>query len=576
MTLHLRAVSCLAMAVCTAALIFTPSTARAQQSTFPDVPANHWAYQAVQELADKGYVKGYSDGKFLGGRTMTRFEFATIIGRMVQTVSDLSAKFQAGQIPTTPTGTPVTEDDLNTIQALVDSFKEQLAAIQSSVAGATSPFQDQIDSLRQDVLDAKAMAQKAQETANNSYGAGPGRKYTISGYLQERFIDAAGGSKVNFPPGSPTSNSPYNGTYAAGGNNLSFVTRRARLRVAGAVTPNTNYALQVDVSGLTNNTPSGTSNSSNAAVTDKEAWVSYTFGNGDQAKNPTLTAGQFANPYGIALFQSQSAAYAAERPLAFNEGSAGIFANQDYDRGAELTYSPASAINLTAAAVNGTGSVSNDESRGVDQIYKIGAHTPVIKEGAASFSVLSGDVTYYDGHLPSSPVGVTYVGREKRLTDVDAQVQLPSGPFLLGEYESGRYEQRFFAGETATSATNPFGFGTADAPGNNIDGYYVQGGYTLGMSGAHAVTLFLSYDFLDRSSSGISAAEAKALSLAGGASGSSFDDENIGYGVLYNLDKAMRLRVYYTQPDKVAHANVATNPEPPRVGLTTVELQVKF
>ena len=62
--------------------------------------------------------------------------------------------------------------------------------------------------------------------------------------------------------------------------------------------------------------------------------------------------------------------------------------------------------------------------------------------------------------------------------------------------------------------------------------------------------------------------------VAGGASGSSFDDVNLGYGMTYNLDRAMRLRLYYVRPDKVAHA--AGAPEPPKVGLTTAELQIKY
>uniref|UniRef100_UPI0025E98775 YadA-like family protein n=1 Tax=uncultured Mitsuokella sp. TaxID=453120 RepID=UPI0025E98775 len=46
---------------------------------FPDVPANHWAYEAVTRLAGNNIVEGYEDGKFHGERTMTRYEMAEII-----------------------------------------------------------------------------------------------------------------------------------------------------------------------------------------------------------------------------------------------------------------------------------------------------------------------------------------------------------------------------------------------------------------------------------------------------------------------------------------------------------------
>ena len=46
---------------------------------FPDVPANHWAYEAVSRLAGNDIVQGYEDGKYHGERTMTRYEMAEII-----------------------------------------------------------------------------------------------------------------------------------------------------------------------------------------------------------------------------------------------------------------------------------------------------------------------------------------------------------------------------------------------------------------------------------------------------------------------------------------------------------------
>lgn len=46
---------------------------------FPDVPENHWAYEAVTRLAGNDIVQGYEDGKFHGERTMTRYEMAELI-----------------------------------------------------------------------------------------------------------------------------------------------------------------------------------------------------------------------------------------------------------------------------------------------------------------------------------------------------------------------------------------------------------------------------------------------------------------------------------------------------------------
>ena len=61
-----------------------------QTSMFPDVPANHWAYEAVNDMAKRGLVIGYEDGQFKGDRTMTRYEFAMIVERAIQKAKELN------------------------------------------------------------------------------------------------------------------------------------------------------------------------------------------------------------------------------------------------------------------------------------------------------------------------------------------------------------------------------------------------------------------------------------------------------------------------------------------------------
>lgn len=51
---------------------------------FPDVAANHWAYEAVSDLSRRGLVEGYPDGTFGGDRLLTRYEFAQIVYRVIQ------------------------------------------------------------------------------------------------------------------------------------------------------------------------------------------------------------------------------------------------------------------------------------------------------------------------------------------------------------------------------------------------------------------------------------------------------------------------------------------------------------
>lgn len=67
---------------------------------FSDVPAGHWAYDAVNKLASEGVVEGYPDGSYGGDRLMTRYEMAQIVAKAMAkgaNVDKLAAEF-AGEL----------------------------------------------------------------------------------------------------------------------------------------------------------------------------------------------------------------------------------------------------------------------------------------------------------------------------------------------------------------------------------------------------------------------------------------------------------------------------------------------
>lgn len=534
------------LGVCLAGAAFAPAAsaqetaAPAASAAFPDVPANHWAYEAVRRLSDQGYVRVYADGSYLGDRSLTRYEFATIVDRILQTLAQVRSATPDAAAP----AVHPTQDDLNTIQVLVDTFKTQLADIQSDVAKGQADItalRAEVGTLRKDVLDAKEAAGKAQATANSSYGSGAKRKFTISGYIQARYITPSKSNSKDFPAGTPADYNPVNGTYERGTAGSTFAVRRTRIKFAGEVTANTRYAIQID-------TGAGASN----AVTGKEAYIVYTLGDGSD-KNLSITAGQFQNPFGYDLPLSSSLVLSGERPLAFNEATltGGPFSGQDFDRGITLGYGHG-PVKYTAAFVNGTGtSGGTDTNRQVDRILRVAFKNP--KPG------LSGGVSYYDGALASKYASGPLTGfrqGDKQLLGVDAQLAFAHGAFLQSEYIGGKFDQRaYYASPDATALT------TAFIPGNKISGYYVQGGYTWGLDGRHPFTAGAMYDVFNRAASGP-------------ASSSSYDDVNLGYGVLYNLDPQTRLRFWYNSPSKVTH--LAGTASPDKLGLFTSELLVKF
>ena len=68
-------------AMTTALVVGAASTTFAAANPFSDVPAGHWAYDAVTQLAADGIVEGYGDGTYLGNRNITRYEMAQMIAK---------------------------------------------------------------------------------------------------------------------------------------------------------------------------------------------------------------------------------------------------------------------------------------------------------------------------------------------------------------------------------------------------------------------------------------------------------------------------------------------------------------
>lgn len=62
---------------------------------FADVPAKHWAYDAITSLGKAGIIDGIGDGTFAGDRTMTRYEVAMIVGRAMEKEDKADAQQKA-------------------------------------------------------------------------------------------------------------------------------------------------------------------------------------------------------------------------------------------------------------------------------------------------------------------------------------------------------------------------------------------------------------------------------------------------------------------------------------------------
>ena len=71
----------LVSALTTALVVGAASTTFAASNPFSDVPADHWAYDAVSQLAADGVIDGYGDSTFKGNRNITRYEMAQMVAK---------------------------------------------------------------------------------------------------------------------------------------------------------------------------------------------------------------------------------------------------------------------------------------------------------------------------------------------------------------------------------------------------------------------------------------------------------------------------------------------------------------
>lgn len=109
-------------------LVFTfTAISAAFAGPFSDVPKKHWAYEAVNSLAAKGILEGYSDGKFKGAKAMTRYEMALTIARLVD------KKFGGADLETLQKLTIEFADELALLGVKVQALEEEVKVIRNDV-----------------------------------------------------------------------------------------------------------------------------------------------------------------------------------------------------------------------------------------------------------------------------------------------------------------------------------------------------------------------------------------------------------------------------------------------------------
>lgn len=104
---------------------------------FVDVPEGHWAYDALEKMADRGFIEGYPDGTFQGKRPITRYEIAIIVARLVDTLEKKIGEMKVAGV------SKKEEEEVEVVPGKFVST-EEFKEFESTVTKLASEFQDEL------------------------------------------------------------------------------------------------------------------------------------------------------------------------------------------------------------------------------------------------------------------------------------------------------------------------------------------------------------------------------------------------------------------------------------------------
>lgn len=118
-------------------LVLLPSLLMAQgNTTFQDLPQDHWAYADVDFLISQGYMEGYPDGTFKGRKVTTRYDVALIVARILRRMEEKKATIDAASEEERAALTRLTKefrDELGLLDVRVDSLERRMVDNENKV-----------------------------------------------------------------------------------------------------------------------------------------------------------------------------------------------------------------------------------------------------------------------------------------------------------------------------------------------------------------------------------------------------------------------------------------------------------
>jgi hypothetical protein len=467
-------------AVGAAALAVAMSTSIAMaDTTFSDVPTNHWAYAAISQLQADGLIEGYPGGYFKGNRPLTRYELAVAVARLDKSVKDKLAALQT-----------VTPADLAALRKLEDEFKVELDGVKKDLAGVKS-----------DVATLKTQVAAQQATLDR-------QKFKLYYFLRAPgtltdYVAAYNAGGFALPSGTLIGG-PSNGGGAqglkTGKSSAGTGYQVVRIRFDGVVDPKVSYSIRLE----------------------DRYYLANAFGNGPlDTSSQTPGFGSFPNNSAFRLnwanltYKDPSGLYATVGRFAESSGDIGL-AYSDYFNGAEVGYAKGklggfvgysfnkAAVSNSAISPNASQTLfarlqfkpTNKLTVGASWINDLSNFN-----GLSGYNGATGFVTPFNPNIAIGSLDAIYQVNSKLAVEGEAIQRFGKDPFT-GDTWDGKnaYWVKAFLGDTAPKSGNSYIDGgfiyaglNSTGPHNEVEGtpdyqqFFIANpnGYQIGYLGAH-------------------------------------------------------------------------------------------
>ncbi|WP_189054874.1 S-layer homology domain-containing protein [Deinococcus daejeonensis] len=255
--------STLALSLGAASAQTTTTTAAPAQVTLSDVPAGHWAKDAVDKIVQCGLIQGFPDGTFRGNENLTRYQAALIFYRALQTGSLSGCGFSATDMTTIANGMQEVSTELAAIasrvtdlekltadqQARIDALEAKINGMDSGAASTdVAALNARIDALEAAIRNIPAGPQGPAGPTGPQGPAGPagpqgpaGASTSTTGTVTTPAPST--GTTVVIGEPTPTATAPTRDIYAGVGVGAKMAGSGSECKDLGDKTSNVNYCL---------------------------------------------------------------------------------------------------------------------------------------------------------------------------------------------------------------------------------------------------------------------------------------------------------------------------------------------